>query len=298
MRDPRFYRFLVVILLSLGPSCTDAKPMYELLQQAQQERSYRAALPIEITRARTLFERTLKGEESLILKQEWLELGYTLQTVVENKRTFLTLVEAHNAKFGRGFYLFNLRPQIPLALQAPHSFRDLHTEELAIKLSLQHDVAASAWNTVPRSFRAQGMSVHADMAHLTKSYFRAFSQAFATVYPAGTVLQLHGFSQQKRKTSAGARADVIISSGSKIPSPIVLAAGHCLKQRMVDTEVYIYPQDVSELGGTKNTVAQSLREVGHTGFVHLELSKQLREDLIKQSKLRHLIIDCLSSTIQ
>ena len=294
MRGPiRCVRLLIVMLMALAPACTAASPVSELLQKAQKQRSYRSALPIEINRARVLFERTLKGEQSRELQQDWLELGYTQKTVFDNGRRFLILVEAETARFGRGFYLFNTAPQQPVALQAPHSFRDLHTEDLTLALATQHHVVASAWNTMPRSFKDRGDAVDADMAHLPQSYYRAFSQAFAAVYPTGYVLQLHGFSKQKRKTSAGARADVIISSGTNPPSPVVLAAGRCLKQRLTGREVYIYPQDVLELGGVTNTVGQSLREVGHMGFVHLELSRRLRERMTTQGALRRIILDCL-----
>ena len=149
---------------------------------------------------------------------------------------------------------------------------------------------------MPRSFKDRGNVVNADMAHLPQSYYRAFSQAFAAVFPAGHILQLHGFAKQKRTTSAGARADIIISSGTNPPSPVVLATGGCLKQRLTGREVYIYPQDVLELGGVTNTIGHSLRDVGHAGFIHLELSKQLRERMIRQGELRRIVLDCLPST--
>ena len=45
---------------------------------------------------------------------------------------------------------------LPLAIEAPHSYDDLHTGDLAETLFLESHAAAAAWDTVSRSLRVEG----------------------------------------------------------------------------------------------------------------------------------------------
>ena len=295
MHATQFIYFVLILSMVLSPSHVLASQLELLLNAAKQQRVYRQPAPAEIQHAEQLFRQTLEGAPMTQLQGGWQSLGFHLQTVFENGSTFFVLAEAESLRYGRGFYLFQPSPQLAVALQATHSFRDLHTGKLVLSLATHYRVAAAAWNTVPRSFKQNGRQIDADMAHLSNSYFLAFSRAFASVYQTGYLMQVHGFAKRKRSTIAAAQADVIISSGSYTPSSAVLAANYCLKH-MIPGVVHLYPQDVSELGGTTNRIGQMLRHMGHPGFVHLELSKPLRERMLAQAALRNPILACLPPT--
>jgi len=295
MRTTKCTHLVLVLLIALSPSYAWASQLESLLNAANQQRVYRQPAPAELQHAERLFRQTLEGAPIAQLQGGWQTLGFNLQTVFENGSTFYVLAEAEDLRYGRGFYLFQPSPQLAVALQATHRFRDFHTGKLVLSLAAHYRVAAAAWNTVPRSFKQNGRQAEADVAHLSNSYFLAFSRAFAAVYKTGYLMQVHGFAKRKRSTIAGAQADVIISSGSQAPSSAVLAASYCLKH-MIPGVVHLYPQDVSELGGTMNTVGQALRQMGHDGFIHLELSKPMRERMLDQATLRHPILACLPPT--
>ncbi len=133
------------------------------------------------------------------------------------------------------------------------------------------------------------------MAHLENTVFQAFGRAFAKQYSTGTIVQLHGFAQGKRKTATGKIADMILSATTRSPSQRVLDIGECLKSQITGFVVRIYPNEISELGGTTNSNAKDLRERGFNSFRHIELSKPLREELRNDKAVRQKLSTCLQS---
>lgn len=283
----------LMVLVMAWPWAAWAMPLEELLADIPQGRAYCAPSAEEHRQAEALFHQLLTGEPVHTLEPTWRHLGFTLRTVEDGATRFLALVEAEGDVCGRGAYLFRRGAALPVALQAPHSFKDLHTRDIVRSLVAEHPVAAAAWSTVPRHFQRRGQTINADVAHLDSSYFQAFSRAFAAYYPQGYVIQVHGFAQHKRRTTAGAQADVILSSGSDQPSQTLLAIGQCLKP-LLSGVVSIYPIDVQELGARTNTIGHAMRQMGHTGFIHLELSRQLRRRWRTHATLRQPLLHCLS----
>lgn len=278
----------------LTPPTARGQTLEHLLEQASGERVYRHISPGEMLQVEYLFLRMFQGERSTQLRQEWLSLGYNMQLVNDRGTDFLVLSEAEGQRIGRGFYAFRQSLPQPIVLQAPHSFKEYHTRQIVLDMVREANVAAAAWNTVPRWIKQYGATIDADLAHQEYSFFKAFSRAFAIHYARGRVLQIHGFAQQKRTTPAGATADMIISSGRQIPTPAVLAVGQCLKQR-IPGPVHIYPRDVLELGATTNAIGRALTQLGHTGFVHLEISRGLRERMRNETSLRQSLLQCIAT---
>ncbi len=247
----------------------------------------------EIRKAKKLFRRHFSGEDISILQAEWSELGYDLMPWKTNDREFVLLRENENRREGRGFFVFSGDDVgSSLVIQAPHGKSDLHTGRLAAKLMTEHRIVAGAWNTAPRRYEENGIALNADMGKRSNSYFAAFTEALGAERKDITTLQLHGFSNQNRMTESGANADAIVSPGVKQSKSHTDAYHVCLR-RQLGKNVLLFPRDVNELGGTLNISGEILRQYHSLGFIHLELSKGLRDELRRKRKLRSHLVNCL-----
>ncbi len=255
---------------------------------------YQSASVEELTTAKTLFERMLRAAPAAnySLVAEWAELGFELTRWQNHGSEWLTVAELPGQCRGQGFYLFRINRTTRLALQIPHGFTDLYTDEIARKL-INGPVQAFAWNTVPRRFRRGGESVVADLGKRTDSLFIAFTQAFAHTFPQGRLIQLHGFAKEKRITPAAASAAVIVSAGSLWPTSDAKSVAACF-QSLLSDPVRVYPRDVGELGGTRNIHGRLMRAQGHGGFLHVELNRETRKALLKQRSLLGRFAQCLA----
>lgn len=290
----RSMRFIIVLIVLLfAHQVVIASEVRNLWHEAQQGGSYVPADVAELEEAESLFLRILQGDDTQALREAWRAIGFDLITVREQGRDFLVLQENAERKEGRGFYLFRLNSNSTSVLQAPHSFKDLRTREITFDLILQSDYAAAAWNTVPRDYIENGSKINADMAHLDQTFFISFSVAFARHYVQGNLLQLHGYAQDKRTTRLGKESELILSSGTSTPTSTLLETVACLKQK-VSGKTYAYPTEVTELGGTTNTIGKLLRQLRHNGFMHIEISRGIRERLLTESKLQNSFNHCFS----
>lgn len=236
----------------------------------------------DVAAMRELFTRLLKGERDQKITSRLGQLGWNLRTRSAGGRTWTVLAEEEDKRSGRG--LFAIASQGRHALQAPHVPSDGLTGDILLRFAADGLPRALAWNTLPRS--------KADMAHSDNTYFMAFSQAYATVFPDDKIIQIHGFDGSKRRTRDAEHSSAIVSATHKNASRELRAAVDCLKQRL-DPDTRLYGQDVSELGGTTNSVARTLRGDGYQGFIHVELSLPLREALHDEAGKRLSLFECL-----
>ncbi|MBV0934490.1 hypothetical protein [Marinobacterium weihaiense] len=172
-------------------------------------------------------------------------------------------------------------------LQAPHQYYDLRTGRLVARLQAEGDMMAAFWNTAQRHVAAG-----CDLVHVDHTYLHAFTRAFQQARPQGLIVQIHGFAADKRDTLAGRTADMIISDGTREPSPEAKAFAHCLSEH-TRWQVRLFPHDVHELGATTNTVAADLRQQGNSRFIHWELSAQARRELVGSAVRRGDVLACL-----
>lgn len=258
----------------------------DLLARAGRGGRYEAPRREELARARGLFERTLWRRESLsVLESEWAALGFELRRAGEGPEASLVLAEAPRRKLGRGFYLFRDGPSAEIALEAPHAPSDLYTGEIALALYREAPFLAAAWSTVHRR--------QADLAHLSESYFGAFTLAVGAVCPRAAIIQLHGFETGRRLSRDAGGAAVIVSGGTLEPGRRLRRVAECLERPFPDL-VKLFPRDVGELGGTRNVQARALRRAGHEGFVHLEMSVAFRRRLRDDAETRKMLAACLT----
>ncbi|MBK8816248.1 MAG: hypothetical protein IPN42_12470 [Methylococcaceae bacterium] len=202
----------------------------------------------------------------------------------KHHKDYETLQEQEKSKNGRGYFAVNLNSKNNWLLQAPHADSDLHTGKIASRLFLTDTFKAAQWNTVHRDI--------SDMAHTPDTYWQAFTQAFAEQYPEGKIVQIHGYDQQSRKTASGSDSDMILSAGHENPPQWIHQTVRCLKDTL-PFHVGLYPYDVKELGGTQNVQGQMLRTMGFDGFLHIEMSKAMRVELLNNEQTRKRFIGCL-----
>jgi hypothetical protein len=204
------------------------------------------------------------------------------------------LAEPEGQCEGRGIYLLRSGQTQPLAITAPHRGSDLHTGTLAARLFLESRAAAAAWNSAPRN--PSPTCPHAqDLAKAADHPFTAFALSFARRYPGGRIVQLHGFDRGKRSSAATGDAAMIVSNGTMTPDPSLLDLADCLSVVLDPAPVLVFPYEAKELGALKNAQGEALRAEGFSGFVHLEMSADLRQRLVDDQPLRGRFASCLQS---
>ena len=153
-----------------------------------------------------------------------------------------------------------------------------------------------ALNTVPRDYLEGKAKIDADLAHLNQSYFTAYTKSFVKKIKEGVIIQIHGFSQDKRKTEVGSRADIIISPGLKVVVPKVTNLQTCLGLKM-NVNILVYPSQINELGGTTNVPGKIINAVNVGHFFHFEFAKKTRILLRNQKKAQRSFLDCIESVL-
>lgn len=277
-----------------GTSGWCASPVEEFFQEARQDGRFVLPGQEEVTRAEVLFARLLQGETAEQLSSPWHALGYKIQDISQDGKELVVLMEEPLRKEGRGFFLFRRSNKASHMLMIPHGFKDVRTDVIGLALFMERDFTVGAWNTVPRYKNREDKSLQQDFGKQPSSYFSALTRAFAGSKMHEKVYQLHGFSTKKRESAAGKKAGVILSGGSGKVRQDVRTLGHCL-QAIVAEPVLLYPSEVHELGGTTNISGKILRNMGHGGFVHIELSRPLRQRLSKDSDLSKSFGSCLET---
>lgn len=211
-------------------------------------------------------------------------------------QSYILIMEDGEYRAGKGFYIISTEIQSDNVLMIPHGLHDYHTSDIGMKLMLEGNFAAASFNTVHRygSRKAKGGKSNEvwDMADLFDTYFAAFTRAFVNAFPKGHLLQLHGFSRNKRKSPEGKDSDIILSSGTKKTTWPMERFGDCLKVK-IPGMTRIYPDEVRELGGTENTIGSIMRSSGHSGFLHIEMSLSMRKNIKEEKALRSFFLNCV-----
>jgi hypothetical protein len=267
----------------------EQRTLQQLLTLARDGRRYVPATPADLRRCEDLFVRTLRDAREPELESDWEQMGFRLMELRSAEAETWLIIEPPHRKRGWGFYVLCPGNAPGLVLQAPHSFADRHTGDVALRLFADGGCAAVAWNTVPRH--------RVDVAHCRQHPFSAFTLAVARVHPDSCIVQVHGFSPDKRSTTAGAAADLIVSNGTHLPDQALHQFVGRLQSEFDYGRVQLFPADVRELGATQNVQGELLRELGTTRFVHLEMSQDLRLRLIVDPDARQAILKNLNGCV-
>lgn len=259
---------------------------------------YRGAAPGDAQRARALFARTFEvaanPDEAVLhaLVTDWAAEGFDMNRIGVSAANAYAVVERAARREGRGFYVFRCGGGA-WVLQAPHRPSDLHTGEIALRLFEEGRFAAAAWSTVPRRQKQANTGIDADLAHHDDTVFTAFAQAAAQREDTRGLLQLHGFDAESRADVLPAGTGMIVSSGAKR----LHGSAAALAARLAAVDAFgarRYPDEVRTLGGLTNSSVAALRAQGREAlFVHLEISRALRERLRDEAGLRGRLIETL-----
>lgn len=171
---------------------------------------------------------------------------------------------------------------------APHRYFDKHSYPIAMALFTDCQVFLA--NTMHRNtLTANGQK--SDLGKFHHSVTNAFIQSYANTVDQFVIYQIHGFDPKKRHTKKARNSDVIISHGAKPPTAKLQQISQCLTDKL-QLASYVYPLEVTELGGTKNILNKILPSNGK--FFHIELSDTLRAQLVQQPTLMSQFKICIT----
>lgn len=265
------------LLLGQVASCSANSPEHPV---------YHPPTSAQLDSAEQLFAWLFSAKSLTSARSSAAALGFTWRET----ETEITLQDKENR--GWGDYRFSKIASEGIALQAPHRYHDTYTGKIARKLFALQGFSSIALNSLSRRApQDNGSGITADMAHLTSSFHTSYSRAFAARYPQGKLIQLHGFSAAKRHSPEARNASIIISTGSSRSSAYLLDIQRCFTDR--GWRSLRYPEQVRELGATKNSIGSLLRNIGHGGFTHIELDLQTREQLVKDEAQLESFANCL-----
>jgi hypothetical protein len=203
------------------------------------------------------------------------------------------VAEDPEARRGAGALVLRTGPNVRnLLVEAPHTFFEAGTLPLALSVFENLRARALLINTVHRSAGtepppedeherrtlARSRLGTADLAHTEHSFYLTAHAQLVRLFDRAATVQLHGF---RDETLPGVGC-VVSPAGSLADARRVVEA---LRPVLGDKPPALYPSDVKRLGGTLN--AQARNSVGQrAAFLHLELSRSLRDDLLRDAVRR------------
>ena len=215
--------------------------------------------------------------------------GFTIESISQMPGVWV-IGEDPSAKRGAGAFVLRAKPKNDVIVEAPHTFYDLGTLDIARAIFEKKQCRALVINTVHR-YRGKDVKGDdddggspSDVAHVEHSFFQIAHEELSRTFAHSPVVQIHGFADSKAPGAA-----IVSASGTNGPASGVARS---LKQSSVLPTVLLYPDDVKVLGGMTNMQARWSAKNGR-GFVHIELSASTRERLRRESAFSDSFADAL-----
>ncbi len=279
------FSLVLIVLYTTTALAVTIRPIPTLhgaISEASRRGQLVTATAEELEQIRQLFCRTLSVPDPSDLADEWDKLDMQMQQIADplDENTCIWVIsESNHARHGRGIYAIRPNAKFRYALQMPHSFSDVDTRDIGLRLFQSSSIMAAAWNTIDRT--------QVDVAHVRFHYFNSFTTAFTDANPASVVIQLHGFAKHKRATPDAFAADCIVSNGTRNPPPWVCEMAQMLDTKFESYSTLLFPVQIDDLGATKNRQAKLIHGETTASFLHVEMSQPLRKALRDQSRLRN-----------
>jgi hypothetical protein len=193
-----------------------------------------------------------------------------------------------------GIYVFRLG-EVPREriVQVPHSFFDVGTLEIGIELATVTQARALFVNTIhryeggkpPSADDDEPQASPADVAHNEQAFFHAFTLAALRALVRPQIIQVHGFADGGIADCPSAA--VVISAGAA-PAGAQEAAQVAarLGALLGGGRVLLFPRDTQRLGAQKNVQGRAASAAAGATFLHIEISRTLRDQLNRDSSLR------------
>ncbi|MBL8609419.1 MAG: hypothetical protein JNL38_18960 [Myxococcales bacterium] len=237
------------------------------------------ATDAEISAIRRAMEALLANQRKAA-QDEAAKVGFKVEDVPEMKGV-VALVENGRAR-GGGAYLVRVGSTSPLVVQTPHTFFDEGTFPLGCDFFERSGARALFLNTVHR-YKGAAKTARgehpADVAHAPATLFQAATEGAVTALKTPTVIQLHGFAGREVASRA------VVSTGERKGGSALTAEVARALAGAVGGDVLRYPEDTKELGATTNVQGALVRSRGGR-FIHIEMSSDLRKELVRDEALR------------
>lgn len=246
------------------------------------------------TLARDLVATAEAGDPGLLaaLAEEAAALGFELVAVQAAGESVAVLRDTSGD--GRGLLVVRFGAAArPVVLQAPHSFFDIGTGQLAAEIMARSDFRVLQVNTRHRTVAETepGRPPPADLAHRTDSWFHALTLGVLDALEQPLLVQLHGFGRQSLPDEG---VDVVASCGATDHTALLAAFADSLSSGLPGLGVARYPDDISVLGGTTNVQGRALLGRAGAAFLHLELSPEARKRVLDVAEAQ----DALRASIE
>lgn len=238
----------------------------------EQERATLIDVTRRLVRALPLCEADALAD----LQARLAPIGWQLEAWALGTTTLWVMHEQQ--AYGGALVASRCGPARPVFLQAPHGTYDVHTDDIVASAFALSTARVAAFNTSHR-YRATADehpndALHpADVTRQPASLFQAITLAWAAQDPEVRVLQVHGFAPTTLQ------ADVVLSSGRADRPPRALQALTATTLGLPPDRVRVFGHDTDVLGGTRNAAGQHLASTPQVRFLHLELSRPLRDAL-------------------
>jgi hypothetical protein len=230
-----------------------------------------------LARMRALVARVVRallpGDPPEALVAEARAAGLVLAVARDEAGVLWVLREPDGRRSGDGFYAFRAGGA-PLCIQAPHTFFDEGTGEIALALFARLKAGGLFVNTVHRY--AEGD--RADVAHAEKTLFAAANHGLldAGRWP---IVQVHGFGPGQ---GLPAEVKAVVADGLSA-RPAAAPAVHlraALAAALGAGSVRLFGDDATVLGATTNVEGKAARTAGAV-FLHIEMSAATRRAMGK-----------------
>ncbi|NOX76255.1 MAG: hypothetical protein GXP17_06500, partial [Gammaproteobacteria bacterium] len=193
---------------------------------------------------------------------------------------------------GLGFFAFAVDRESETVLQAPHSFNESDTADIAIQLMADGNFRAAAWNTAPAAIPTHPQLRPERFPVPPDDYLTAFTRALLSSFAEPRIVQLHGFDPEDMYTPSARNSHIIVSGYGKTGNSATGRLGRCLKGKL-ENIVRVFPFEVKEMGAIVNTAGKLMAESGSQGFVHLAMSTGFRQELRSDPEVRQNLFSCL-----
>ncbi len=279
----------LVSLADLGCDPGDGSvPQYEQAQTVRAAQLY--APPSDAERAALLaglpgFYAALTQEDSDLgpYAAMFAQSGMALREYTTDGRRWVVVYDDMPEWRGTGGYLFRKGAvESDTIVQAPHSFYDVSSGEIADYLMANASIRGFFFNTLHRRYLLPGATCDdgvnpADVGHVTNSFFYLMSTQYIAATATGTIVQLHGFTNE---ALAAQGFGVVASSGEQTPSLQLQRLDAALGDALAGQSVALYPVDTNLYGATLNIQGRWIRREDRGHFLHIELSRTVRAALV------------------
>jgi hypothetical protein len=212
-----------------------------------------------------------------------LAAGFELTVARDAHGPVWTLHEPAGVRAGGGLYAFRPRGKgQPVCIQAPHTFFDQGTGDIALALFARLPADCLFVNTVHRYSTAAtdspGDEHPADVAHAAATWFAAANQGALDAAPF-SIVQVHGFGAgPEARALHDVRAIVADGQNTRAPDAPAVRLRAALAARLGPGKVRLYGVDADVLGATTNVQGKAARKAGAI-FLHVEMSGDTRRAL-------------------